>query len=50
MFKYQIRAMVNGHMTETIIAANTEQAARKLFESQYSGCKITYYGVKNLGK
>ena len=50
MYKYQITAMVNSHRTETVIVANSETAARKLFEAQYNGSKIQYISVKNLGR
>ena len=46
MKKYKIQAFVNGNVTEAVITARDSYSARKLFESQYSGCKVTIYNVQ----
>lgn len=48
MFQYKITAYVNGNRTETVVSARDTISAKKLFEAQYSGCKITQLFVTRI--
>ncbi len=48
MNSYKIRFTVNGSMTETVVRATSDPAARKLIEAQYPGCRINFYEVKRI--
>ena len=45
---YKCVFLVNGRRTEQVVAANNPIDARKLVESQYSGCKVLIITVNRV--
>lgn len=49
MGKYKCVFSVNGRRTEEIISASTSIDAKKIIESKYGNCKITWWSCTKVG-